>query len=238
MKHIFALLLACTLAVPAIAAEVEKTADDWDNSSEIGALQTAGNTHTMTLNAKTKLSHDATSHRETLEASAHASTDRNQTTAEKYTASLQEDIKVSERDYLFVRFGFESDRFSGFRRRTAETVGYGRDLVVADGFKWNLELGGGLRQSKLLNHSSTNEAIVRAATLAEWQVADGAGLSEKLSTEGGKSGWASISVTALKQKLNSHLASNISLTLVHNSNVPVGTKKLDIETAITMVVDF
>ncbi|MDX8404978.1 MAG: DUF481 domain-containing protein [Mariprofundus sp.] len=240
MKAIITLLLTLCMAIPAIAADVEeaKAPDNWSNSSEIGALQTSGNTQTLTLNAKTKLSHHGEARRDTFEASAYSSADRQQSTAEKYTASLQNDFKVSDSNYLFTRLGFESDRFSGFRRRTAETIGYGRDLIITEGFKWNAELGGGMRQSKLVNRTSTSEAIIRGATLAEWQIAESVKFSEQLSSEGGKSGWASKSVTSLKQKVNAHLSSNISLALTHNSNVPTGTKKLDIETAITMVVDF
>ncbi len=237
MKFIFTLLMICSLAMPALAADVQPT-DEWKNSSEIGALQTSGNTRTLTLNAKTRMSHEGRHLRDTFEASAHAATDRNTTTAEKYTASLQEDWKITDRDYLLLRIGFITDRFSGFRRRTSETIGYGRDLIKSDAFEWNMELGGGLRQSKLTNNTSNNESIVRGSTRAQWQIADSATLIQKLSTEGGKSGWASKSVTALQQKINSHLASKISLTLEHNSKVPTGRKKLDIETAITLVVNY
>ena len=175
MKFIISLLVSCALLMPAVAvaADIEAT-NQWKNSSELGALQTSGNTRTLTLNAKTRISHTGRYLRDTFEAGAHAAMDHNNTTAEKYSASLQEDWKISERDYLFVRFSFNSDRFSGFRRRTSETIGYGRDLIINDGFKWNVELGGGLRQSKLTNKTSNNEGIIRGATRAQWQIVDSA----------------------------------------------------------------
>lgn len=45
-------------------------------------------------------------------------------------------------------------------------------------------------------------------------------------------------MTGLQQKLNSHLSSKIALQLDHNSKVAAGIKKLDIQTAITLVISF
>lgn len=39
------------------------------------------------------------------------------------------------------------------RRRTSETMGYGRDLLKSDSLNWKAKVAGGLRQSKFLNNS-------------------------------------------------------------------------------------
>ncbi|OIO67479.1 MAG: hypothetical protein AUJ57_11245 [Zetaproteobacteria bacterium CG1_02_53_45] len=226
------------ILVAATSASAEDAESNWKNNLELGAVKTNGNTQTMTLNSALKMVHDGANLRETLTASANNSTSKNTTTAEKYDASLQEDWKITERDYLFFRLGFESDRFAGFRHRFSETAGYGRDLIKTEDFSWNLELGAGLRQSRFTDRTRKNEAIGRAASNIGWNISESARFTQALSTEGGKSGWSSKSVTGLQHKLNSHLASKISLKLDHNSKVPAATKKLDIETAITLVVSF
>jgi len=232
----------CCVLIPAFAAHAADIAPDedsaWKNNIELGAVQTSGNTHTTTVNAKLKSEYENDDWRTTITGSALNSTANKATTAEKYDGSLQEDWKMTERDYLFIRFGFESDRFAGFKRRTSETVGYGRQLIKTDNFNWKAEIGGGLRQSKLTDKTSTSEAIARAATNAAWQFSESSKLTEDMSTEGGAKGWTSKSVTALQTALNSHLSSKISLSLTHNSSVPTGTRKLDTETAITLVVNF
>ncbi|WP_072660352.1 DUF481 domain-containing protein [Mariprofundus micogutta] len=230
-------LYILSLAAP-ISAWAEESEDEWNNNVELGAVKTNGNTQTLTLNSAAKLVHNGKVLRSTITGSANNATNNNATTAEKYAASLQEDWKITEADYLFVRLGFESDRFAGFRRRYSETIGYGRDLIKTDHFSWNIELGGGLRQSQFTDRSKKNEAIARSASNMSWDISESAKLTQDLSTEGGKSGWASKSVTGLQHKLNSSLSSKISLKLDHNSKVPAGTKKLDIETAITLVVNF
>ncbi len=235
-KSLISLLPFLLISSPLAYAE-EKTGT-WKNNIELGAVLTSGNTKTLNVNAKLKSVNDGESLRDTITGSANNSSDRNQTTAETYKASLQEDWKITERDYLFLRLGFESDRFAGFKRRFSETMGYGRDLIKNDQLQWKVELGGGLRQSHFTDLTKKNEAIMRSATALKWKISDSATFTQDLSTEGGKNGWATESVTALQHALNSHLSSKISFKVEHNSKVPATIRKTDLETAITLVVNF
>jgi len=237
MKKIYLPLLSLVMITP-LAAYAEEEPSNWKNNIELGAVQTSGNTKTLTVNAKAKSVHEGDTLRETIAGSANNSTDNNRTTSESYQASGQVDWKITERDYLFIRGSFESDRFAGYRRRFSETVGYGRDLIKTDDLLWKLEAGAGLRQTQYIDRTKKNEAILRSATGLNWKINDSATFTQDISTEGGKSGWATESVTALQHALNSHLSSKISLKLNHNSKVPAGIKKLDVETAITLVVNF
>jgi len=237
MKKITFPLLSLLLMVP-LTASCEENAGGWKSNVELGAVKTSGNTKTFIINAKGKFVHEGIKLRDTITASANNSTDNNTTTAESYDASLQEDWKITERDYLFIRYGFQSDRFAGFKRRTSETVGYGRDLIKTDMLHWKAEIGGGLRQTRFVNNSNKSEAILRGATGLSWKVSDSALFTQDLSTEGGKNGWATESITALQHKLNSHLSSKISVKVEHNSKVIAPVKSTDVESAVTLVLNF
>jgi len=237
-RTLFTLLFSFMLSQSSIADESITTPSPWKNNVELGAIKTSGNTHTTTVNAKAKSVYESEAWRTTVIGDAVSSSSNNATTSEKYNASIQEDWKMDSRNYIFLRGAFESDRFSGFKRRISETAGYGRQLIKTTNFEWKGEIGGGLRQSRLTNNTSTSEGIVRSATDVDWQFSEASKLTQDLSTEGGKKGWTSNSTTALQTKLNSHLASKIALSFKHNSKVPTGTKKLDTETAITLVLNF
>jgi len=232
------LLLLTPMLAPQAALSSDEKAAGWKSNIELGAVQTSGNTKTFIVNAKGKFVHEGIKLRDTITGSANNSTDNNRTTAESYDASLQEDWKITEADYLFIRYGFQSDRFAGFRRRTSETIGYGRDMIKTATLHWKLELGGGLRQTKFVNNSSKNEAVMRAATGLNWKVSEAAVFTQDVSSEGGKNGWATESITALQHKLNSHLSSKIAVKVEHNSQVTAPVKKTDVETAVTLVVNF
>ncbi|MES0372183.1 MAG: DUF481 domain-containing protein [Mariprofundaceae bacterium] len=242
MYRLFFTMSVLTLTFMAFAAVgsvsvamAEEEAGFWKSDLELGFVQTGGNTQVRTLNTKAKLVGDGETLRTTLEGSALSTTDRNATTAEKYSASIQEDWKFSEYDYLFGRVGFETDRFGGFTRRISETVGYGRELVKSDELHWKAEIGAGARQTELIPAENRNEVIGRSSTTIKWKISDGATLTQDLNTEGGREGFVSHSVTALRHKLNSSLSSKISFSVQHTSKVPVGTKNTNTETAITLV---
>ncbi len=227
-------------AALSLSAAPAHAADDagWQGSIELGAVQTSGNTRTTTLNARLNTSRDAGAWRSRLAGSAISSTSNRTATAEKYDLSFQQDWKFTERDFIFARAGFESDRFAGYRQRTSETLGYGRQLVKTDRADWKGDIGGGLRQTNPVAGRRENEVVARASSQFAWQLSEAAKLTEDIRTEGGAKGWTSKSVTALQTALNAHLSSKISLALTHNSRVPAGVKKLDAESSITLVVSF
>lgn len=216
-------------------AMAEQETGFWKSDLELGFVQTGGNTQVRTLNTKARLVGDGETLRTTLEGSALSTTDKDVTTAEKYSASIQGDWKLSEYDYLFTRVGFDTDRFGGFKHRISETTGYGRELIKTDELYWKAEIGAGARQTTLIPAENKNELIGRSSTTIKWKISDGATLTQDLNTEGGREGFVSHSVTALQHKLNSSLSSKISFSVQHTSKVPVGTKNTNTETAITLV---
>ncbi len=213
-------------------------AADWKHSIEVGALITSGNSKTQTINAKGHAEMTSGDWKQLLDGSAVNSRQGSITSAEKYNAALKTEYALSDLDNLFVRLGFESDRFAGYRQRFSETVGYGRIFANTDTFDWKAELGVGFRQSKLLDRSRRTGAILRAQTDAAWKINEQTKLTESLSTEGGKNGWISRSETALLNQMNDNLASKVSLTLTHNSKVPAGRKNIDTELAFNLVYSF
>jgi len=231
---IVSLLSFCGFAYAEEAVQAEEP-KSWKSDLELGFVQTGGNTQTQTLNAKGKVVWDGDALRSTVEATALSSKDRKVTTSERYTASIQEDWKMSKVDYLFGRVGFSTDRFDGYKRRIRETVGYGRDLIKNDELHWKGEIGAGMRQTTLTTNEKQNDAIGRASTAVMWKINDAATFTQDLSTEGGKQGFVSNSVTAVQQKLNGRLSTKISFSAQHTSKVPVATKKLNTETAISLV---
>jgi len=238
MKHVLKSLIFCSalsaFATQAIAEDLD-IFEEWSSNLELGFVQTGGNTQVRSLSSKGKLVNESTSLRTSIEGAALNTTDKNNTTAEKYHTSLQEDWKFTVHDYMFGRIGFNTDRFGGFKRRISETLGYGRVLIKNEELQWNAELGAGARQSTFTTNIRKNEVIGRTSTNMEWQISDSAKFIQQLKTEGGKEGFASHSLTALQNKINGSLSSKISYSADHTSKVPAGTRKMDTEISIALV---
>jgi len=208
------------------------------SEAELGAVLTSGNTKTQTINAKLKSIYARETWRLTLKASAYNNSDGTRTTAEKYEASLKGDYKLSDNSYVFALGEYENDRFGGYEFRIREIAGYGRNLYKSDAISATGELGAGGRHSRLVNNGTEHEPIARATGDLVWTITDHAKLTEEAQVEAGRNGFVSKSVTALQNEIIGNLSSKIAMTLRHTSQVPAGTKKLDTETAITLLYKF
>ncbi|MBL1351957.1 MAG: DUF481 domain-containing protein [Zetaproteobacteria bacterium] len=226
--------MGCIFSISNVYAEE----GEWASNVELGYVQTGGNTQTKTIHSKLKSILDIDRFRTTLEGSVLNSSDQVKTTAEKYTASLQEDWKFSKKSYVLLRLAFDSDRFAGIKTRYVETVGYGRTLLNDDVWHGNMEIGVGSRQTQLIPSQRKNDVIARASTDWKWFMTEHTTLAQTLNTEGGKEGFLSHSVTSLQQQINETLSSKIAFSAEHTSKVPVGVKKLNTEMSVTLVLAY
>lgn len=229
------LLLLC--ATPVMA---ETAAENWKGSAELGYVTTGGNTETESLNAKAKGETDRENWRHTISLEALKTSDQNTTTAERYLASLQSDLKLGEskKNFLFVMISYEDDRFSGYDYRVTEVVGYGRRVIETPKVIFDLEVGPGARQSKLDSGDTESETMVRGAAKLGWNISDNSKFTEELSTDVGEDVTITKSVTGLTANINGSLATKLTYTIKNTSKVPPGFEKTDTETAVTLVYKF
>jgi putative salt-induced outer membrane protein len=230
------ILLGAALLSHGALANPEST---WKGDAELGVLNTNGNTKTQNITFKTKIVNDRDRWRHTVKGEALNSSEQGSTTAERYFISGKSDFKLTDRSYTFGLLTYENDRFSGYDQRTTETLGYGRNVIKRDTLTLDLEAGLGARQSKLsATGENQNEGLIHLAASLGWELSDTSTFSEDLSSDIGKKSTVTKSVTALKTQIAGNLASKLSFTAKHSSQVPAGVTKLDTETAITLVYGF
>ncbi len=238
MRIQYAMVLGITLISTQVFAADEKLPAVWKGEGELGFISTSGNTATQTLNAKLKLSNEREKWKHTAIAEGIRALDKNVVTAERYILSGKTDYKFSEVSYIFGLLKYEDDRFSGYHYQANLIAGYGHKLIKSDRINLAVEVGGGVRRSETLTNTTSNEGIVYGAMDLGWKVSESAGFNEKLTVESGADSTVTKSVTGLKAKINSSLASKITYTIRHVSKVPVGVEKTDREMAITLVYSF
>ncbi|MDQ6984086.1 MAG: DUF481 domain-containing protein [Ghiorsea sp.] len=230
-KILMAVLLSAVFAGQAAA-------EGWTGNAELGYVQTGGNAETSSLNLKGKAVNDGDEWRTALNAGALNSDSAGTTTSEKYDFSAQIDWKMSESGYLFARYGYEQDKFGGYNSRMSETVGYGFDIMKTDDKQWNAEVGVGARQSEDTTGATTDDTIVRASTVFNWQINKSSKFTQELSTEGGDAGYTTKSLTALTNQLAGNLSSKISYAVQNNSKAPTGTKASDTILSASLVFSY
>lgn len=218
--------------------ETKKDADGWKGEAELGIITTRGNTNTSTSNAKLRVEYRELPWTHQLKLESVRAEDNNQVTADRSEAGFRSKYQFSQRGYYYGSIRHEDDPFSGFDQRTTEILGYGRNMYQGETFLFDLEMGVGARQTERTDNTSSDESILRLATNMKWKISETSSLSEELFVERGDVNTLTESTTDLKVKINSALAMKMSVKVKDNSDVQVGKKHTDTETAVTLVYDF
>ncbi len=241
INKITTIISMSTISVGGVAAEAPATG--WQSTAEAGVVVTNGNTRTSTFNGKFDTNKEVDKWRYNIHAEALSSSNNNIQSAEKYLASGQSNYKFNKFDYMYGLAMHEKDRFSGYDYQTTLALGYGRRLINDEMMKLDLEIGPGVRFSRVdasidPNAKTKGDALLRIAAKYLWKVSQTATFTEDLTSEVGGDANITKSITGLKANINSSLAMKATVTVKHTSAVPVGTKKTDTETALTLVYSF
>lgn len=221
------------------AEEAEsKPSGKWGGAAELGIITTRGNTNTTTSNAKLRVEYKKAPWTHQLTMESVRAEDSGTTTADSFLTQYRGKYQFSKRGYYFANLRYEDDPFAGFDQRTAEIVGYGRNLYQGKRFNLDMEVGVGARQTEFTDNTTTDESVIRLGANMDWKISDTSSLTEELFVEDGDKNTVSESTTALKVKINTSLALKVSVKVKDNSEVPVGKKHTDTTTAVTLVYDF
>lgn len=231
------ILLSSTLhAAEAVKPEAETK--HWSGEAELGILMTRGNTSTTTVNAKAGIAYQENEWTHALRYEALRTEDNGTDTADRDMLLYRVRYQLEKANYLFGSIRYESDPFAGYDRRTTEVVGIGHQIINEKDLKWDAEVGAGARQTELTDNTETDEAIARLATKAVWNMTVTSTLGQEVLVEHGSENTYTEATTDLKVKINSALAMKMTFKVKDNSDVPVGRKNTDTETAVTLVYDF
>jgi len=236
----FQLIMAFSLAflsLQVFSADSVNTST-WKGEAELGFISTSGNTETETLNAKAKVINDRESWKHTGVIEATRASDGGVVTAQRNFFSGKTDYKYSEKSYIFGLLHYEEDRFSGYDYQASLVVGYGHKFIKTEALTLDAEIGVGTKHSELDSGIKRDEGILYAGTELDWKISKSASFNEKLTVEAGDDETTTKSVSGLKAKINSKLASKITYTIKHVSQVPIGIEKTDKEIAVTLVYNF
>ena len=236
--HLSVVSLVLFTQIVAAQESEKKPASAWGGEAEIGILMTRGNTHTDSQNIKLGVHYTTGLWEHKLKVESLRTTDNGTVSADRSGADFRSTYQFSAVDYAFGALRYERDRFAGFDRRTTENIGYGRKLFNTPSFHWDVEAGGGARQTDYTDNTSTDEGIVRVATNLEWKFSATSAFKQELFVEHGSANTLTQSTTSLKVKINSSLAMRLGLKVQDNSEVPDDKKHTDTETSLTLVYDF
>lgn len=243
-------------AVPLLALSPHALAQpedeqSWQAEVEVGLLLRSGNTDSQSWKGKLNLLREVNLWRHQGEFDYYRQETENLdgesvVDADRFFASAQTNRKFEENSNssLFVYGSYEDDRFSSYAYQATLAAGYGNRYTWREGMFADFEAGPGYSYNKRRDNDETEgDLILRLAGRFNWDITETSSFTQSLSTEVGDDNVRTRSVSALTANLNSSLALRVSLTMTHNDTVYEQTsgripKKLDTETAVTLVYSF
>jgi putative salt-induced outer membrane protein len=233
--------IAALVSSSALAGEVTSLAsnlDGWAGSVEGGLDLRNGNTKQKDLHVKGAVSRSYGQWKHTLSAEALNQETSNVRTSEKYRAGWNTDYAINDRLFAFGEADWVKDRFSGYKYRTDELAGLGYHIIKSDNFIWDARAGVGLEQVKTELGDSSNDALAKIGTFAEYKFNDSVSLTETAEALFTSELQTYRSETAVKSKIAEHLAFKAGYAFETLSDVPAGRDKTDSYTFLSAVYDF
>lgn len=225
------------LSSPALAQE---DADDWETEAqvELGASYNTGNSEDENVRIRSRFDAERGVWGYRFNFDGFRSSTRDELSAERFYAYGTTTHNYDEDNFSRIRLAHEHDRFSGFERQTDISVSYGQIwLRSRDDMEIDYTVGVGARSSKS-SDDDINEAIIRLSSLYTWDITDNSRFFQEISTDAGDSVVVSRSETGVESDILNNLSMKFTIRLRHQNNVPSDRKRLDTETAMTLLFRF
>ncbi len=206
---------------------------------EFGLGQSSGTTDSANANIAAALTSDAGGWQQKLAATLDYQDIEGIAANERYTANYDVRRTLSKQAFVSGLFSFESDRLSGFKRRTAQSLGFGAKLALAKSLSLDLSGGPSLRQVEWIGARGKEELLgARGSAALAWNIAPGVAFAATTSgifeaANGTIEGQAS-----LTGKIAGPLAMRIQLTARHETRSYPGIEPTTTTSRASIVYSF
>lgn len=210
--------------------------DNWKGRGQLGASHATGNSELTSVTFGLNMQREGLDWRHRADAILDITDNRNGKDQQRILAGYQIDYKVSYRAYGWGRVEYERNREAGIRRRFAESAGVGWRAVQGGPFRWDLEVGPALRQTRFDTYAE-NSVAGRGASRFAWDLSGITRFTNDTALFVDDA--ASLSNTAaLTSKMFGSVGTRLSYNLAWEEEPPTGLKRLDTTTRVTLVYDF
>lgn len=233
--------LASLLLAPVLCRAADAPKKPWKDTAEASLVSTNGNSKATTTAAKNLFIYAWTQAHLELEGGALGAKSKGEVTSERYNASEKVAWDWSKRDYLFERFGWDKNRFAGYRNRYDSSVGAGREFLGLERHKLIGEAGFGYISEERITEKAKKFGTARAYSKYELKLSDTANFSQsgeyihdleesknyRLNTE-----------TALTAAINSLFSIKASYVWNRVGKPAAGFSRDDTTTAVALIASF
>ncbi len=211
----------------------------WDGKIQAGASFASGNSDNVAAGLSIDAARTAGPWVHNVKAYVDIAEADGVTSQERWGASYKLDYAFSERTYVYGRFSYDQDEFSGFDYRLFAGAGLGHFFFKSEPFKLKLEGGPGYRYSPIeLSDAIEEEVALFAASEADWVVREGVIFEQDVNVTWTSPTTTLQSISALRTELTDAISTAISFEYRYETNPPAGRQNTDTIARASLVYGF
>lgn len=243
LRYIGAALLVASALNLVRAEDAAAPTKPWKDAGELSVVSTNGNSKNTTMSAKNTFNYKWSHAALEFIAGALGAQTRNSTTAEQYNASekLSFPLGGSDKNYLFEKLGWESNRFAGYYHHYDANAGYGRQLLDLVHDKLVAEIGGGYVNEERVNAPRDDFGAGRAYSKYTHILSETAQFSqdaEYLHNFEDSDNYRLNTETAIIASLTTHFSLKASYKWNRVGKPPLGVGRDDTTTGVALIVNY
>lgn len=241
-------LLLTTVMLFSFTSQAEEPAKTWSTSAELGAIATSGNTKGTSITGKIDSKQELKQWSNEYAFAAFYKEDEltnaagdkvSEKSAERFFVSGKGGYKLdSDHAKLFVFGSYTDDTFGAYTKYALASVGYGDRIYQDDSKTLDAEIGPGYFTGRTSDDRTENGAMVRGAATLNWKLSDTADFKQTLSVEMGENNTRTGAESSVSARINGKMQMKAAFLVMNDSDVPVGKKKTDTQTSLTLVYSF
>ena len=240
---LFAILLSGLFMTSMAVRAEDAPPKHWKDMGEFSVVSANGNSKTTTTSAKNTFTYEWTHAALELIGGGLGSSSRDDVTAEQYNASekVSVPLTVDKKNYVFEKFGWDKNRFAGYRNRWDGSAGYGREIFKISSSTLISELGAGYINEERIDAPRNDFASGRAYTKFTQILSATAQFSqdaEYLHDFSDRKDYRLNTESALVASISTHLALKASFKWARVARPPTGIGKDDTTTSVALVVNY
>jgi putative salt-induced outer membrane protein len=236
-KILLSTVLASACAINTLAAD--KT-QELVTHTEMGYIQTNGNTKTKTFNIDSKAERQWNKHAGIFTFDGQYGSDAGDITKKKYFLELEYNYALSDRVAITYLAGYKYDKFSGFDYQAYTGPGVKYAAIKQDTQHLSLEAGALYSQDKYTDSETNDYASYRLKADYDLDITQTLKFTQELSMRGSfeeSDNYFAYSKTAFISKISDIFSAGISYKLDY-ANRPAATYKTDETFTANIIIDY
>lgn len=241
MKRLIITGLAAAVFATTGILHAQETNKPWTNATEFSAVTTNGNSKSDSINVKNAFQYKWTKTILDIWGGGLGTKSEGVVTAEQYSAGEKVSQKVTEHNYIFENFEWDSNRFAGHSHRYNASGGVGREILHSITNNLILELGAGYINEQRINTERNDFTSGRAFTKYVRRLSPTANASQDVeylhNFEDGDD-YRLNANTSLTASITTHFSMKIGYTVKFTNQPPPTFGKTDTVTSAALIVNY